>query len=58
MEEVCDRTEADMRVRSNIDALPGQQLRRPGLIEEDKGPDHLPFRRGQGTSDLETAKVA
>ena len=58
LEQVGHRAEADMRMWPHIDALPGQQLCRPGLIEEDERSDHLPFRRRQGASDLEIAKVS
>src|SRR5690606_27438552 len=42
--EVGDGAEADMRMRPDVDALSGQQFGRPGLIEEDERPDHLPLR--------------
>ncbi len=58
LEQVGDRAEADMRMRPHVDALAGQQLGRPGLVEEDERPDHLPLRRRQGAPDLEAAKVA
>ena len=47
-----------MRVRPHIDALAGQEFGRPGLVEENERPDHLPLRRRQGAPDLETAEVA
>jgi hypothetical protein len=47
-----------MRVRPNVDALSGQELGRPGLIEEDKRSDHLPLRRRQGAPNLEAAEIA
>ena len=56
--EVGDGAEADMRVRPDVDALSGQELGRPGLVEEDERPDHLPLRRRQGAPDLEAAEVA
>lgn len=51
--EVTNGTETSMPVRSDIDALPGQQFGRTGLIEEDEWPDHLPLRRRQGARDDE-----
>ncbi len=46
-----------MRVRTNIQALPGQKLARPRLVEEDEGPDHLALARRQGAANLEAADV-
>lgn len=45
-------------MRPNIDAVAGQQLGRPSLVEEDKRPNHLPLRRWQSTTNLKAAKVA
>jgi hypothetical protein len=56
--KVRNGSETDMRVWSDIDALPGQQLGRPSLIEEDERPDHLPLRRRQGAPDFKTAEIA
>ena len=56
--EVGDGAETDMRVRPNVDALSGQELGRPGLIEEDERSDHLPLRRRQGAPNLEAAEIA
>jgi hypothetical protein len=58
LKEVRDGAETDMRVRPNVDALSGQELGRPSLIEEDERPDHLPLWRRQGTTDLKAAEIA
>ncbi|HEX6013795.1 MAG TPA: hypothetical protein VFY87_18760 [Geminicoccaceae bacterium] len=57
-EQVGHGREADVRVRSHVQALAGEQLHRPELVEEDERAHHLPFRRGQGVVDLEPAQVA
>jgi hypothetical protein len=46
-----------MRVRPDVDALPGDKLCRPHLIEENEWPDHLPLRRGKRAADFEAAEV-
>ena len=56
--EVGDGAETDMRMRPNVDALSGQELGRPGLIEEDERSDHLPLRRRQGAPNLKAAQVS
>ena len=57
-EEIGDGGEPDMRMRPHVDALAGQELRRPRLVEEDERPDHLPLRRRQRPAHLEAAEVA
>ena len=56
--EVRDSAKTDMRMRPDVDALPGQQFGRAGLIEEDERSDHLPLRRRQGAPNLEAAQVS
>ena len=56
--EVGHGRQADVGMRPNVDALPGQEFRRTRLVEEDERPDHLPLRRGQGAPHLEVAEVA
>jgi hypothetical protein len=46
-----------MRVRANVQPTPGQELARPHLVEENEGPDHLPFVRRQGPAHLEAAHI-
>ena len=57
IEEICNRREADMRMRPHIETSACEELTRPHLIEEDERPDHLPLPRGQGAPDLEAADV-
>ena len=45
-------------MRANVDALAEQELRRPHLVEEDEGSDHLPLGRGQRAANLEAAEIA
>jgi hypothetical protein len=47
-----------MRMRADVDPLPGQKLGRAELLEEDERTDHLPLGRGQGTPHPEAAEVA
>lgn len=56
--ETGDRAQPDMRMRAHIHPLPGQELGRTGLIEEDERPHHLPLGCRQGAAHLEAAKVA
>ena len=48
--EIGDGGEADMGMRAHVDALSGEELGRPHLVEEDERPDHLPAaaRAGRG----------
>jgi hypothetical protein len=56
--EIGDRGQPDMRMRADIDPLPGHELRRAHLVEEDERPDHLALRRGQRAAHLEPAQIA
>lgn len=56
--KVGDGPETDMRVRTDVDALAGQQFRRARLIEEDEWSHHLSLRGRQGAPDLKAAEVA
>ena len=56
--EIGDGREPDMGMRSHVDALAGDEFRRPHLVEEDERADHSPARGGQGAADLEAADVA
>ena len=59
VEQVGDGGEPDMRMRPHVHALTGDELHRPEMIEEDKGPDHLPLAVRQRAADLKTvAEVA
>jgi hypothetical protein len=44
-------------VRPHVQTLPGEELARPHLVEEDERADHLPLACGQGAADLEAADV-
>jgi hypothetical protein len=56
--EIGDRGQSDMRMRADIDPLPGHELRRAHLVEEDERPDHLAGWRGQRAAHLEPAQIA
>ncbi len=56
--KIGNGAQPDMWMRPDVDPLTGQKLRRAGLIEEDKGTDHLPLRRGQRAAHFETAQIA
>ena len=43
VEQVGDGGKPDMRVRPHVEPLPGDELNRPHLVEEDERTDHLPF---------------
>jgi hypothetical protein len=45
LEQVRDRCEVDVRMRSHVDAFADDELGRSHLVEEDERPDHLPLRR-------------
>ena len=47
VEQVGDGSEPDMRVRAHVHALPGDELRRAHLVEEDERPDHLALAVGR-----------
>src|SRR5687768_18364729 len=44
-----------MGMRPHIHALPGDELHRPEMIEEDEGADHLPPAMWQGAAHREAA---
>ena len=58
VEQIGDGREPDMRVRAHVHALPGHELHRAQLVEEDERPDHLPLAVRQRAADLEAAEVA
>ena len=47
-----------MRVRAHVHPLPGEELHRPHLVEEDERADHLPLDLRQRAADGEAAEVA
>ncbi len=42
---------------ADIEALDGEELARPHLVEEDEGADHLPLLRRQRAAHLEAADI-
>jgi hypothetical protein len=56
-EEVGDGREADVRVRTHIDAGAGGKLGRTDVIEKDERPDEVATRSRQHPSHFETAQV-
>ena len=58
VEQIGDGRKPDMRMRAHIHALPGDELHRPQLVEEDERPDHLPLAMRQRAAHLEAAEVA
>src|SRR5439155_2756864 len=58
VEQVGDGGKADMRVRPDVDAASGFELRRPHLVEEDERSDHAPSNRWQDSPNLEAAEIA
>jgi hypothetical protein len=40
VEQVRDSCETDVRVRANLNALPGWKLRRSDMVKENEGTDH------------------
>ena len=57
LEQVRDGREADVRMRPDIDAAPGRQLRGAHVIEEDEWTDGLPRIRRQQSPHFESAEV-
>src|SRR5262252_10706094 len=58
VEQVCDGSEVDVRMRADINALADAELGGPHLVEENKRADHLSHPGRQCTANLEAAKVA
>lgn len=56
-EQIGDGGDADVRVRPDVDALRGGQVRRAHVVEEDPRPDHPALPVGQGTPDREAAEI-
>jgi hypothetical protein len=57
LEEIGHRRQADVGMRTNVDPLPGEKLRRSHLVEEDERPEHLARARRQGAADFERAQI-
>jgi hypothetical protein len=58
VEEIGDGGQPDMRVRTDIDALPRDEFGRAHLVEKDEGSDHLALWCWQRAADLEITEVA
>src|SRR5436309_14682691 len=58
VEQIRDRGEVDVRMRSDIDTLADAELGRPHLVEKDEGSDHLPHSGRQCTANLEASEIA
>ena len=56
-EQVGDRGDTDMRMRSHLDAFAGWKFSGPHVIEKDIRPDHAPFARRQRTAHGKIADV-
>src|SRR4051794_10756035 len=54
LEQIGDRREIDMRMRSNVDAVPDFKLYRPHLVEENERPDHLTLCGRQSAAHIES----
>jgi hypothetical protein len=57
VEQEGDGGKPDMRMRPHIDTLPGAELDRPEMVEEDERPDHPPLDVRQRTAHREAAKI-
>ena len=57
LEQVGQRGKVDMRVRTHVNALIGQELGRAHLVEEDEGADHLALGGGQRTAHRHLAQI-
>ena len=58
VEQIGDGGKPDMGMRAHVDALPGDELHRSHLVEEDERADHLPLAMRQRAAHLEAAEVA
>src|SRR5690348_13448020 len=54
LDQIGDRGEPDMGVRTHVEPLPVAQRDRPHLVEEDEWPDHPPLWLRQRASYRET----
>ena len=57
LEQVGEGRAVDVRMRAHVDALIGQELGRPHLVEEDERADHLPLGGRQGSAHRHLAEV-
>jgi hypothetical protein len=52
IEEIGDRRKPDVRVGAYVEPMSRKKLRRPHLIEEDEGANHLAPVARQGATDF------
>ncbi len=57
-EQVGHRRERDVRVRPDVDPLPGRHLARADVVEEDERTDHPASPRGERAAHAEPAQIA
>ncbi len=58
VEEIGDCRQTDVRMWADINSLAGQELRRPHLVPENKGSNHLALRGRKRPAHLKSSKVA
>ena len=58
VEKIGDGGEADVGMRSHVDALTDEEFGRAHLVEKDEGADHLFAGSGERTANFEAAEVA
>src|ERR1700757_518262 len=58
VEQVCDGSEVDVRMWTDINTLSDTELDRPHMVDENERADHLPHPRRQCPANLKSAKIA
>ncbi len=56
-EQVGDRRQVDMRMRTDVNPVTRCEFSRPGMVEKDKRADHFTLRCGQAAPDGKTAEI-
>jgi hypothetical protein len=57
VEQEGDGGKPDMRMRPHVDAVPGAELGRPEMVEDDERPDHARAPRRQRAMHLKAAEI-
>src|SRR5512147_1552411 len=57
LEEIGDRGQSDVRMRSHVDPCAGRKGRGPDVVEENERPDHPDRMSRQQTAYLEAAEI-
>jgi hypothetical protein len=57
LEQIGDRGEVDVRVRTHVHSPARREPRGPKLVDEDERADHAPWPGWKGSTNLEVAKV-